>query len=252
MAGIHFLDARGPEGIVVYAIGDVHGRLDLLTRMHEEIAADRNRREANDWRIIHLGDYVDRGPDSKGVIDFLMRASEADSRVISLAGNHDIGFLEFLADAAPDGLFAHNGGAETARSYGVEIDFARRHGFDASHSALVGAVPQSHADFLRSLKLWIAMGDFFFCHAGIRPGVALDAQAPFDLIWIRDEFHRYPKLHPKIVVHGHTPTPEPEVLANRVNIDTGAYFTGRLTALVIDGAEKQMLAVEGSFSGRAP
>ena len=102
MAGIHFLDARGPEGIVVYAIGDVHGRLDLLTRMHEEIAADRNRRKASDWRIIHLGDYVDRGPASKGVIDFLIRASEADSRVISLAGNHDIGFLEFLADAAPD------------------------------------------------------------------------------------------------------------------------------------------------------
>ena len=244
MAGINFLDARGPEGVVVYAIGDVHGRLDLLARMHREIAADRDRRKASDWRIVHLGDYVDRGPDSRGVIEFLIRASEADRRVLSLAGNHDVGFLEFLADANPAGLFAHNGGAETARSYGVEIDFVFGRGFEASHRALVAAVPQSHVAFLRSLEFRISMGDFFFCHAGIRPGVPLDAQSRFDLIWIRDEFHRYPGLHPKVIVHGHTPTPEPEVLANRVNVDTGAFLTGRLTALIIDGAEKQILSVE--------
>jgi serine/threonine protein phosphatase 1 len=244
VGGIHFHDARGPDGIVVYAIGDVHGRLDLLTRMHREIAADRRRRKAADWRIVHLGDYVDRGPDSKGVIDFLIRSGKADGRVISLAGNHDVGFLEFLADGEPAGLFARHGGVQTARSYGVELELAGMDRFKASHRALVSAVPTSHADYLRSLTFQIAMGDFFFCHAGIRPGVALDAQAAPDLIWIREEFHRHAGLHPKVVVHGHTPKPAAEVLANRVNIDTGAFASGRLTALVIDGAEKQILEVE--------
>ena len=105
-------------------------------------------------------------------------------------------------------------------------------------------MPRSHADFLQALKFSVSFGDFFFCHAGIRPGVAFDAQDPFDLIWIRGEFHHHRELHPKVVVHGHTPVPEPEVLANRVNVDTGAFASGRLTALVIDGAEKSLLAVE--------
>ncbi len=242
--GVHFLDARGPDGIVIYAIGDVHGRLDLLTRMHDEIAADRERRSARDWRIIHLGDYVDRGPDSKGVIQFLIDAGKADDRVISLAGNHDLGMLDFLAAGRPDSLFAQYGGVQTARSYGVELDTASPRGFSAAHRRLVDAVPPSHAEFLRSLKFTATMGDFFFCHAGIRPGVALDAQVPSDLIWIRQEFHDYPGLHAKIIVHGHTPTPEPEVMANRVNVDTGAYASGVLSALVIDGADKQILSVD--------
>ena len=244
--GIHFLDARGPEGVVVYAIGDVHGRLDLLTRMHEEIAAERERHRPSDWRIIHLGDYVDRGPESRGVIEFLIGATKADERVITLAGNHDIGFLEFLDEADPTDIFARYGGAQTAQSYGVKLDFTSSDAFDACHLALVAAVPDSHADFLRSLGFFVSMGDFFFCHDGIRPGVALDAQDPHDLIWIREEFHRHTALHPKIIVHGHTPTPEPQVLANRVNIDTGAFYSGRLTALVIDGAETQILSIVGS------
>ena len=117
-------------------------------------------------------------------------------------------------------------------------------GFGESRRALVAAVPRSHRDFLQALKFSASFGDFFFCHAGIRPGVALDAQDPFDLIWIRDEFHHHRELYAKVVVHGHTPVPEPEVLANRVNVDTGAFASGRLTALVIDGAEKRLLTVE--------
>lgn len=244
MSGIHYLDARGPDGIRVYAIGDIHGHLDLLTAMHGRIAQELARDLPADWRIIHLGDLVDRGPDSKGVIDFLIAATAHDNRNIVLTGNHDVGFLDFLAYPEPDGLFAHNGGAETARSYGVELDFSDGGRLVEGHAALVRAVPQSHIRFLRSLPYSASFGDFFFCHAGIRPGVPLDWQDPRDLIWIRKEFLDYPGLHPKVVVHGHTPQAEAEVLPNRVNIDTGVFYSGALTALVIDGAEKRLISAE--------
>jgi serine/threonine protein phosphatase 1 len=241
MTGISYQDARGPEGMVVYAIGDVHGRLDLLEKMHDAIAAETRGR---DWRIVHLGDYVDRGPDSSGVIDLLAAWTAADSRVLALAGNHDLGFLDFLARPEPAGLFASYGGVQTAQSYGVTLDLNGAQGFASSAAALVRAVPQSHQEFLGALRFSVALGDFFFCHAGIRPGVPLDVQDKADLIWIRGDFHRYRELHPKVIVHGHTPVSQPEVLPNRVNVDTGAFASGRLSALVIDGAQKRLLTVE--------
>jgi serine/threonine protein phosphatase 1 len=250
--GIHFLDARGPEGVRLYAIGDVHGRLDLVAAMHRQIETELEQEPPSDWRIIHLGDYVDRGPDSKGVIDFLIEAQKRDPRHLMLAGNHDIGFLDFLEAPDPDGLFMHYGGIQTAQSYGVTLasssgwfgkaETALREG----HAALVEAVPQSHVDFLRSLPFSVMFGDFFFCHAGIRPGIPLQQQSPQDLIWIRDAFHDYPGLYPKIVVHGHTPVPQAEVMANRVNVDTLAWQSGNLTALVVDGTEKRILTVTGT------
>ena len=226
----------------LYALGDVHGRLDLLAAMHAHIAAEIEGDRVADWRVIHLGDYVDRGPESKGVIDFLIAAGARDKRNIMLAGNHDIGFIDFLGRPDPDGLFMGNGGVETALSYGVALA-SYGPGFRQGHAALVKAVPQQHLDFLLALQFSAVFGDFFFCHAGIRPGVPLEAQRRDDLIWIRDLFHNHHGLYPKVIVHGHTPNPQAEVLANRVNVDTLACRSGRLTALVVDGADKEILTV---------
>lgn len=251
MTGVHYLDAKGPEGMRVYAIGDIHGHLELLTEMHARIAQEIARDKPEDWRIVHLGDLVDRGPDSRGVIDFLIAAAKHDSRNIVLTGNHDVGFLDFLAEPDPESLFARHGGRETAMSYGVDLKTSDAAGLWHSHRALAAAVPDSHLRFLRTLPRSISFGDFFFCHAGIRPGIALENQDPDDLIWIRNEFLNHPGLHPKVVVHGHTPQAEPEVMANRVNVDTGVYYSGALTALVVDGTEKRLISVEvPGVSGR--
>jgi len=223
----------------------VHGRLDLLLKMYDAIIEHRDRNPVADWRIIHLGDYVDRGAESKGVIDFLIRATDQESRVITLAGNHDVGFLDFLARPDPEGLFARNGGGETALSYGVRIDFSDPAALPAQAQALREAVPEAHRAFIQRLKFSCEFGDFFFCHAGIRPRIPLDSQDPNDLIWIRDAFLKFKGLHPKIIVHGHTPWPEVDIRANRVNVDTGAFRTGMLTALVVEGGDKHVMQVAG-------
>lgn len=239
--GIGYDDASGPEGVRVYAIGDIHGRLDLLEKMHGLIDADRAGYPGKDWLVIHVGDYVDRGPDSRGVIDFLISAADRDPRYVSLGGNHDVGFLDFLSDPRPDGLFARHGGRQTALSYGVDIDFDDPRSLAAGRAALDAAMPARHRAFLEGLHFSFTAGDCFFCHAGIRPHVALDRQAVDDLIWIRDVFLDFSGLHEKVIVHGHTPANEPEVRANRVNVDTGAFRTGRLTAFVIDGRDKDFM-----------
>lgn len=239
--GIHFLDARAPVNMRLYAIGDVHGRLDLLSGMHRTIAAEIERDRPADWRIVHLGDYVDRGPASRGVIDFLIAAQQRDARIIALAGNHDIGFRDFLAMPAADGLFARYGGRETALSYGVAIDFADPTSLEEGWKNLVSAVPPNQKHFLHDLPYSVSFGDFFFCHAGVRPGIPLERQSHDDLIWVRTIFHDHPELYEKVIVHGHTPQVEAELLPNRVNVDTGAFQSGRLTALVVDGADKRIL-----------
>lgn len=235
--------ARAPEGMRLYAIGDVHGRLDLLERMHEAIRADIAAARPDDWRIIHVGDYVDRGSQSKGVIDFLIERIAEDSRHIALCGNHDAGMVEFLQGADGNGLFAGYGGAETALSYGVEADFSSPELARRTADALFAAIPRTHIDFVSTLPTSVAFGDFFFCHAGIRPGVPLEKQNPQDLMWIRNLFLNDTRLHPKVIVHGHTPATTAELLQNRVNVDTGAFMTSRLTALVVDGASKRSIEV---------
>ncbi len=239
--GMHYIDAAAPAGMRIYAIGDVHGRLDCLTRMHDIIAAEIARDRPADWRVIHLGDYVDRGPESACVIDFLSGMIERDGRNLALLGNHDEGFLDFLANPAEAQLFIRFGGFDTAASYGVVLDVLTEDALFDSHRRLVNAMPERHLRFLRDRPRSVSFGDFFFCHAGIRPGVPLDAQEPHDLIWIRREFLNHAGLHDKVIVHGHTPVGRPEVMPNRVDVDTMAFDTGRLTALVIDGREKRFV-----------
>lgn len=244
--GVHFLDARPPEGMRLYAIGDVHGCRGLLEQMHARIEAEIARDRPADWRIVHVGDYCDRGPDTKGVLDLLIARMAADARVICLRGNHDEGFASFLKVGRGAGVFVNNGGETTAASYGVEADFSTPDGTERTRAALAAAVPESHVALLAALPYTATFGDFFFCHAGIRPGVALDAQLADDLIWIRGPFLDYPLLHPKVIVHGHTPADQVEIMGNRVNVDTRAFATGRLSALMLEGSRRSVMEISGS------
>ena len=245
-AGMHYDDAAGPPGMRLYAIGDVHGRADLLKIMHASIAAEIERDGVADWRVIHLGDYVDRGHQSRQALDILVRAQARDPRFLALMGNHDEGFLDFLANPEEARLFLDFGGFDTAASYGVALRADRRAALLESHAALLSAMPESHLAFLRDLPRKAAFGDFFFCHAGVRPGVALEDQTAHDLIWIRRDFLDHPGLYEKVVVHGHTPHDAPQIMPNRVNVDTMAFASGRLTALVVQGQEKRFLTATQS------
>ena len=245
--GIHFLDAHGPEGVRLYAIGDVHGRLDLLAAMHRRIESELEWKPVRDWRVIHLGDYVDRGPESKGVIDFLIAARERDPRHLMLAGNHDIGFLDFLRTPEPEGLFMRFGGVQTALSYGVSLTadaswFGKMETMRRGHQALLEAMPPGHVDFLRSLPAMVCSDQFVFVHAGIRPGIALEAQDEGDLLNIREEFFQAAHRLDRWVVHGHTIVDVPTLDGRRIDIDTGAFQSGRLTALRIVGKYGRLLS----------
>jgi serine/threonine protein phosphatase 1 len=232
-----------PPGERVYAVGDIHGRADLLGEMQEIIAADVAHRPSSSITVIFLGDYIDRGPASCQVIDMLIGFAATRHHSIFLMGNHEEAMLRFLADPHDGHQWWHFGGFETLHSYGIETrDVRLGRGFGMTRSALLAAMPQPHRDFFLSLKFANRLGDFFFCHAGVRPGVALEAQDPHDLIWIREEFLHWDDDFGVTVVHGHTPVAQPELRPNRVNVDTGAYATGRLTCAVIEGSEIAFLS----------
>ena len=238
--------ATAPEGVRLYAIGDVHGCDAVLAEMHERIAADVAARPTGGHRIIHIGDYVDRGPDSAGVIRRLAEVSHENPRTVFLLGNHDECLLAFLDDPAATAemyLDPNIGGAATLRSYGVALDRfgILPRGAAGLSSELRTKMPPEHRAFLNSLRLSARFGDYLFVHAGIRPGVAFEKQDPEDLIWIRQKFLRDERDHGCVVVHGHTPAKAPEVRPNRINIDTGAVFGGPLTCLVLEGTEHRFL-----------
>ena len=233
---------RLPDGMRLYAIGDIHGRLDLLGALAERITSDLASAAHLDVGAIFLGDYVDRGAHSAGVIDLLSSGRFPVSHV-ALRGNHEEIMLKFLDDENVLDSWRKFGGLETLHSYGVPVAEAMRGGgYDRAREALLRELPQSHLDFLHATTPSIAFGDYFFAHAGVRPGAPLDRQVPEDLLWIREDFLRHEGSFGKIVVHGHTPVERPDERPNRINIDTGAYASGRLTALVLEGETRRFLS----------
>lgn len=235
--------ARVPEGTVVYAIGDIHGRADLLDTIHRAIEADAAARASHRRVVVYLGDYVDRGLDSKGVIERLLGQPLPGFERVFLKGNHEDALLKFLDEPQFGRDWKYYGGLETLMSYGV-TDLPLKDdeaAFEAARDQFVARMPEDHLDFLRTLRLSHSEGDYFFAHAGVRPGVDLDAQAAEDLMWIRDDFLAAREDFGKVVVHGHTPEERPVERANRIGVDTGAYITGVLTAVVLEGTERRFL-----------
>ena len=239
-------EATTPDGMRVYAIGDVHGCDAKLAEVHAKVAGDLVARPVADHRIVHIGDYTDRGPDSAAAVERVVALAAEDPGVISLMGNHDEMLLAFLREPAavgPNYLSDNMGGRATLASYGVGVSrFAwLMSDFAALARKLDEHMPATHRAFFDGLSLSVRLGDYFFCHAGIRPGVPLDRQDPTDLIWIREPFLLDGSDHGVVVVHGHTPMPAPEVQPNRINIDTGAVYGGPLTCLALEGTEYRFL-----------
>jgi len=231
-----------PEGHLLYAVGDIHGRLDLLEAILDRIEVDtRASGHVARRTLVFLGDYVDRGPDSRGVVDRVISGLPQGFDTHFLKGNHEAILLNFLDDARSLDNWLLNGGEATMLSYGVDTGRLARLGAPSEtwRQAFAAALPEAHLRFFKSLKLSVSFGDYLFVHAGVRPGVPLGAQSEADLIWIRDPFLDHAGPFDKIVVHGHTPTKQPVTRPNRIGIDTGAVFTGRLTALRLqDGSGK--------------
>lgn len=236
-------DARAPEGLRLYAIGDIHGRLDLLRETHAAIAADLVRRPCPAFRVIHLGDMIDRGPDSAGVVEHLIEFCR-DGDAVCLAGNHDLFLTKFLSKPSAVGdQWLDNGGEEALESYGLKLSTLKS--LKQIRKAFADALPESHLHFFEALPLCERHGDYLFVHAGIRPGVPLAKQRAQDLTTIREPFLSSAADHGFVVVHGHTPAAAPVVRPNRIGIDTRAYASGRLTCLVLEGAEKGFLNAAG-------
>jgi serine/threonine protein phosphatase 1 len=224
-----------PPGRRIYAIGDIHGRDDLLSKLFTRIDEDLRARPIANSMQVFLGDYIDRGQNSRQVIDLLI-ARQRQRDVLFLKGNHEDCALRFLSDPTVLPAWQSIGGVHSLLSYGVVP--ARRDDSESHHkvsTALRKAMPDSHRRFMGGLVLSFTCGDYFFVHAGVRPGIPLQRQSQRDLLWIRDDFLLHEEGFGMVVVHGHTPIYKPEIRSNRINIDTGAYATGQLTCLVLEG-----------------
>jgi serine/threonine protein phosphatase 1 len=232
-----------PEGELVYAVGDVHGRADLLAALLRQIEADAQASGAVKRTLVFLGDYVDRGPNVRGVIETLLAGLPQSFEAHFLKGNHEALLLDFLRDPATLEAWILNDGDTTMASYGVDTDALYRARARPAEwrDAFAAALPDAHLRFFRDLELSVSRGDYLFVHAGIRPSVPLAAQTESDLVWIRRPFLDWNEPFEKFVVHGHTPGHEPVTRANRICVDTGACFTGRLTAVKLEGATRKFL-----------
>lgn len=239
------VSASPTDGRVIYAVGDVHGRLDLLNTLLSQIEADRSAaRSVTRPLLVFMGDYVDRGPASRGVIDRIAGMTGRDAfELIALMGNHEQTMLQFLGDAQIGPIWVMHGGKETLVDYGVvppAFDAAPAD-WERARKTFERALPRRHREFFAALKLQATCGDYLFVHAGVRPGVPLDQQSGQDLLTIRREFLAAATPFGKVVVHGHTPGEEPYSGPNRINVDTGAYATGVLTAVRLEGRERRFI-----------
>lgn len=231
-----------PEGQRVYAIGDIHGRDDLFARMIDMIRADHAERGAAEVTLILLGDLVDRGPDSAQVIERAMRLGDEFPGMRLLIGNHEECFLAALTgDVRRVRYFMRIGGEATVRSYWRDDASFEKASFEDVAARLPELVPAAHVDFLGRGEDMIEIGDYAFVHAGVRPGVPLEKQALSDLRWIRDEFLDHLGDHGKIIVHGHSITAAPDEQANRIGVDVGAFQSGTLAGLGLEGSRRWFL-----------
>ena len=239
-------EARIPDAMRVYAIGDIHGCLDLLQELFSLISDDLAASPCVHHKIITIGDYCDRGPNTRGVIDFLIEKQKSGN-TICICGNHDQRMLEFpdMADEIGES-FLHYGGRQTLASYGVDPD-----GYDTFGQlakAFKRALPSAHMKFLDNLPLMYEEGDYVFAHAGIRPGVDLSEQSPKDLLWIRELFLQHQGAHEKVVVHGHTIHDIFDIQPNRINLDTGAFQSGILSCAVLEKNEVRLIQAVQPFN----
>lgn len=239
-----------PSGQRIYVIGDIHGRLDLFEELILALEQDDLERGDADTTIILLGDLVDRGPDSAGVIA-RAREWQAQRRVRILIGNHEEMFLRAFEDIDMLRHFLRHGGRETVFSYGVGRKVYNDSTLGQLQDLMTGEVPQRDLDFLRSFEESIVIGDYLFVHAGITPDIPLEDQTRSDKLWIREPFLRHKHAHSHMVVHGHTIMEDVQEKTNRIGIDTGAYRFGRLTALVLEGDSRRYIQAvddEGSIA----
>jgi serine/threonine protein phosphatase 1 len=248
-----------PPGVCVYAVGDIHGRVDLLSELHRLITEDASHlTPGTEKLVVYVGDYVDRGMESRQVVDLLLDLPLPGFTAVHLLGNHDAWLLSFLVDAQIGPTWLRYGGDATLLSYGVSVGLQRDDAgiYDKLQADLRQRVPRRHVDFLQSLELSYETGDFLFVHAGVRPTLPLDRQTAEDLLWIREPFLSWRRDLPKVVVHGHTVGADPIVRNNRIGIDTGACWTGCLTCLVLEEGDYRFLStarpVQAATGGRAP
>ncbi|WP_343207535.1 metallophosphoesterase family protein [Blastomonas sp. AAP53] len=232
-----------PDGMRVYAIGDIHGRRDLLDQLLDQIMADDRARGPADTHIVFLGDLMDRGPDSAGVIDRAIELSETlGQNAHFLMGNHEEVYLAAVSgDEKLVRFFCKIGGRETILSYDIEPAEYNALTMEELTARLPTLLPQAHLDFVRRFEDRIVIGDYAFVHAGVRPGTSIENQKPKDLRWIREDFLIDDTPHDKLIVHGHTITDDVEECTNRIGIDTGAYMSGMLTALALEGRDRWYL-----------
>ncbi len=240
--------SRTPPDCVIWAVGDIHGRSDLVDRLIQAIRADLSASDATRKVVVFLGDHIDRGLDSKGVLNQLCNLdADPELEVHFIRGNHEERMETFLTDPDVGPSWCDYGGRDTLASYGVDVRLTRNGpgGWGEASAALAEALPEAHRRLLERQEASATIGDYFFCHAGARPGVALSAQDPHDLMWIREAFLDDPEPFEKVVVHGHTPSDTVVSDERRIGIDSGAYATNVLSAVRLEGEARLLMQATG-------